>query len=77
VSGAGIVESPPRGGAWEARAWECHAKTTIGRTVNGKFMPIAECSGLGLPSTEAEQHASMIVSALNALTPASNDGTSQ
>lgn len=51
---------------WEAREWTCHAKTTVGRVVNGTWQPVAECSGLGRPTDEAEKTAALMVAALNA-----------
>jgi hypothetical protein len=52
-------------GPWIVRAWECHAKTTVGRMVDGEFVPLAECSGFGDSSHDAEQSAAMIVAALS------------
>jgi hypothetical protein len=52
---------------YEARAWSSHAKTTVGRTVNGQFQPVAECSGFGNTSAEAERMAAKIVDALTLL----------
>lgn len=46
--------------AWIARPWVCHAPTTIGREVDGHFEAIAECSGLGRHSSEAEAFARQI-----------------
>jgi hypothetical protein len=51
---------------WEARAWSCHATTTIGRVVSGTWQPVAECSGFGWSPDEAENTAALIVAALNA-----------
>lgn len=52
--------------SWESRAWSCHAKTTVGRIVNGTWQPVAECSSFGWSSDEAEKAAAVIVAALNA-----------
>lgn len=52
-------------GPWEARAWSSHAKTTVGCMADGQFEPLAECSGYGRPSADAEAIAAMIVAALN------------
>lgn len=51
-----------------ARAWQCHAATSVGYEIDGMFQPIAECSGLGRLIEEAEQMAAQIVAALNGYT---------
>ena len=48
-----------------AREWQSHAAATVGYEVDGLFYPIAECSGFGRSSEEAEQTAAQIVAALN------------
>ena len=50
-----------------ARPWLSHGATTVGYEVEGRFQPIAECSGLGHSSEEAERTAAQIVEALNGL----------
>jgi hypothetical protein len=49
-----------------ARAWQSHAAATVGYEVDGLFYPIAECSGFGRSSEEAERTAAQIAAALNA-----------
>jgi sulfur carrier protein ThiS len=48
-----------------ARPWLSHAATSVGYEVDGKFVQVAECSGLGRLIEEAEQTAAQIVAALN------------
>lgn len=49
-----------------AREWQCHAATSVGYEVDGKFHHVAECSGFGRSAEEAERTATQIVVALNA-----------
>ena len=49
-----------------ARAWQCLAATSVGYEVDRKFVQVAECSGFGRSSEEAERTAMQIVAALNA-----------
>ena len=49
-----------------ARAWQSHAAATVGYEVDGLVYPIAECSGFGRSSEEAERTAAQIAAALNA-----------
>ena len=49
-----------------AREWQCHAATSVGYEIDGHFHQVAECSGFGRSSEEAEQTAALIVAALNA-----------
>jgi len=49
-----------------ARAWWCHAATSVGYEIDGHFHHLAECSGFGRSAEEAERTAAQIVEALNA-----------
>ena len=49
-----------------ARPWLSHAATSVGYEVDGKFVQVAECSGFGRSSEEAERTAAQIAAALNA-----------
>ena len=48
-----------------ARAWQCHAATSVGYQIDGHFYQVAECSGFGRSAEEAERTAAQIVAALN------------
>ncbi len=56
-----------------ARAWACHAPTTVGYEMDGRFFPVAECSGHGYTSVQAEEMAASIVAALNEIDGARAD----
>jgi hypothetical protein len=62
VNGAQHTPTP-----WHACAWSCHACTTVGRDVNGKFEAIAELRpvGSGYMDNEASANAAFIVHACN------------
>ena len=53
-----------------ARPWLSHAATSVGYEVDGKFVQVAECSGFGRSSEDAERTAAQIAAALNAQTAA-------
>jgi hypothetical protein len=55
-----------------ARAWLTLGATTVCHEVDGIFQPIAECSGFGNSSEEAEATAAQIVAALNGNVAASH-----
>lgn len=49
-----------------AREWTCHAATTVGQMVDGKFQPLVDCGGFGRSCTDDENLAQQIAAALNA-----------
>lgn len=55
----------PEAPRYFAREWVCHAATSVGYEVAGRFMQVAECSGFGHPLDEAVASAAQIVEALN------------
>ena len=59
-----------------AREWQCHAATSVGHyDVDGKFVQVAECSGFGRSSEEAEQMAAQIAAALNSMVTPDDEWT--
>ena len=48
-----------------AREWKCHAATSVGYEAAGQFHQVAECSGFGNTSEEAQAMAARIARALN------------
>ena len=59
-----------------AREWQCHAATSVGYyEVDGKFVQVAECSGFGRSSEEAEQMAAQIAAALNSMVTPDDEWT--
>jgi hypothetical protein len=58
-----------------ARPWQCHAATSVGYEADGKFMQVAECSGFGNTSEDAEQMAAQIAAALNSMVTLDDEWT--